>query len=359
MDQTTAFNDDELLQTVAQRSGTAVSACYQCHKCTTGCPVGPEMDLLPSQVMRMVHLGQADEVLTSQSIWLCASCEACTTRCPMAIDVAGVMDALRIMAIDRRIPLPDARGSRFHRCFLGSVHRHGRVYEIGMMAAYKCRTFDLFSDAGKIPRMLAQGRLSLLPNRGGDIEQVRDIGDRAQIHYIRQKDALGLGHAIRTQQVRAARPVLPRPPGPVVEKGGERRVHLVEIAHRVLVEDHDVGAQPLEAPVFLSLEDLAHERQVVLLDDPHQEDGKIARNAVRPEARLAQGAAGQDLRAGAERTVGKVVERVALEGGRSPPLESGGAEFVFEVVDVGDKKLYFDFIGHGDRLSQTRQAGPR
>ena len=40
-----------------RRSGTPVSACFQCHKCTTGCPVGPEMDLLPSQVMRLVHLG--------------------------------------------------------------------------------------------------------------------------------------------------------------------------------------------------------------------------------------------------------------------------------------------------------------
>ena len=29
------------------------------------------------------------------------------------------------------------------------------------------------------------------------IEQVRDIGDRAQIHYIRQKEQLGLGDAIR------------------------------------------------------------------------------------------------------------------------------------------------------------------
>ena len=173
------WHDGGLLDEVRRRSGAAVGACFQCHKCSTGCPVGAEMDFLPSQIMRLVHLGADDEALGSRAIWLCASCEACTTRCPMAIDVAGVMDALRIMAIDRRIPLPDARGSRFHRCFLGSVHRHGRVYEIGMMAAYKCRTFDLFSDAGKIPRMLAQGRLSLLPNRGGDIEQVRDIFRRA------------------------------------------------------------------------------------------------------------------------------------------------------------------------------------
>jgi len=174
------WNDDGLLDEVQQRSGTQVSACFQCHKCSTGCPIGPDMDFLPSQIMRLVHLGAENEVLGSQAIWLCASCEACTTRCPMAIDIAGVMDALRIMAIDRRTVLPDAHGKQFHRSFLGSVSHHGRVYEIGMMAAYKLRTFDLFSDVDKIPQMLAQGKLSLLPNRSGSIRQVREIFRRAE-----------------------------------------------------------------------------------------------------------------------------------------------------------------------------------
>jgi heterodisulfide reductase subunit C2 len=174
------WNDSGLLEEVQQRSGTQVSACFQCHKCSTGCPIGPDMDFLPSQVMRLVHLGAENEVLASRSIWLCASCEACTTRCPMAIDIAGVMDALRIMAIDRRTALPDAHGKQFHRSFLGSVRRHGRVYEVGMMAAYKLRTFDLFSDVDKVPRMLAQGKLSLLPNRSGSIKEVREIFRRAE-----------------------------------------------------------------------------------------------------------------------------------------------------------------------------------
>ena len=174
------WNGSGLLEEVRQRSGTEVSACFQCHKCSTGCPVGPDMDFLPSQIMRLVHLGAEDEVLASRSIWLCASCEACTTRCPMAIDIAGVMDALRIMAIDRRTALPDAHGKQFHRSFLGSVRRHGRVYEMGMMAAYKLRTFDLFSDVDKVPQMLAQGKLSLLPNRSGSIKEVREIFRRAE-----------------------------------------------------------------------------------------------------------------------------------------------------------------------------------
>ncbi len=168
-----------LLEEVRRRSDTEVSTCFQCHKCSTGCPVGADMDFLPSQIMRLVHLGAEKEALGSQAIWLCASCEACTTRCPMGIDIAGVMDALRIMAIDRHAVLPDAHGRQFNRSFLGSVRRHGRVYEMGMMSAYKLRTFDLLSDVDKVPQLLAQGKLSLLPNRSGCIKEVREIFRRA------------------------------------------------------------------------------------------------------------------------------------------------------------------------------------
>ena len=77
----------------------------------SGCPIGPEMDLLPSQIMRLAHLGLEGEVLESESIWLCASCEACTTRCPMEIDIAAVMDALRILAVERKADIATATAS--------------------------------------------------------------------------------------------------------------------------------------------------------------------------------------------------------------------------------------------------------
>ena len=174
------WNDDSFLQAVQNHSGAAVSVCLQCHKCTTGCPVGPDSDLLPSQVMRLVQLGAEAEVLGSRAIWLCASCEACTARCPMSIDVAAVMDTLRIMAIARKVDPADAHGKQFNRSFLGSVRRHGRVFELGMMTAYKLRTWDLLADVDKVPQMLAKGKLGLLPHRSGSVGQVRAIFKRAQ-----------------------------------------------------------------------------------------------------------------------------------------------------------------------------------
>jgi len=162
------------------RSGTPISACLQCHKCSTGCPVGPEMDVVSSQVMRLIHLGAERELLESSAIWLCASCEACSTRCPMGIDIAGVMDALRIMAVERKVDLPDARPEAFNRSFLRSVRRHGRVYEMGMLTAYKLRGRDFLSDMDKAPKLLAKKKLSPLPSRSGAAGEVKRVFDRAE-----------------------------------------------------------------------------------------------------------------------------------------------------------------------------------
>lgn len=175
-----SLNGPALLDDVRATSGTDPAACFQCHKCSTGCPIGPDMDLLPSQVMRLVHFGAADEVLSSKAIWLCASCEACTTRCPMDIDIAAVMDALRMLAVERQASLPDQRGRQFNRSFLGSVRHHGRVYEAGMMAFYKIRSGDLFSDVGKVPEMLKKGKLSILPHRSESVGEVREVFRRAE-----------------------------------------------------------------------------------------------------------------------------------------------------------------------------------
>jgi len=49
-----------------------------------------------------------------------------------------------------------------------------------MMAAYKLRSGDLFSDVGKFPQMLVKGKIGLRPNRGGDAGRVREVFRRAE-----------------------------------------------------------------------------------------------------------------------------------------------------------------------------------
>jgi heterodisulfide reductase subunit C2 len=170
----------ELAGEIERRSGTNVLACFQCHKCSTGCPIGPDMDLLSSQIMRLIQLGAEAEVLASKAIWLCASCEACTTRCPQGIDIAAVMDTLRMLAVERKVALPEKHGEQFNRSFLGSVRRHGRVFEVGMLTMYKLRSGDFFSDVGKLPQMMAKGKISFLPRRSGKTKEVREVFRRAE-----------------------------------------------------------------------------------------------------------------------------------------------------------------------------------
>jgi heterodisulfide reductase subunit C len=174
------WGDDTFLREVERRSGTSVSACYQCHKCSTGCPVGFEMEVLTSQVMRLLHLGAEQEVLESEAIWLCASCEACSSRCPMDIDIAEVMDTLRMMAVERGAAIPNKQSAAFGQAFLNSVSRFGRVFELGTVIDYKLRTRDLFSDIDKALSMVVRGKLSPLPNRSGGAAAARSAIDRSE-----------------------------------------------------------------------------------------------------------------------------------------------------------------------------------
>jgi len=89
---------NELVQKVEELSGENVHACYQCGKCSAGCPFGKAMDLLPNQVIRLVQLGDED-ALENNTIWLCASCFTCATRCPKGIDLSKVMEALRTILL--------------------------------------------------------------------------------------------------------------------------------------------------------------------------------------------------------------------------------------------------------------------
>ncbi len=121
-------------------SGQKISACYQCEKCTNGCPVTFAMDIVPDKLMRAIHFGLKEEVLRSDTIWVCASCETCTTRCPNGIDIAHVMDTLRQTSLEEGIKPAQKDIPIFHSAFLSSIKRHGRIHEIEMIIDYTLRS---------------------------------------------------------------------------------------------------------------------------------------------------------------------------------------------------------------------------
>ncbi len=143
---------------------STVRDCYQCQKCSAGCPVVFFMDYKPHQVMQMVNLGRITPLLSSRTIWVCASCYTCSTRCPNEVNVAGVMDGLRRQALIEKVAPAEVRVRLFHRAFLDDIRAHGRVHELFMMARYKMATRTYFDDMRLGWRMFARGKLKLFPS---------------------------------------------------------------------------------------------------------------------------------------------------------------------------------------------------
>jgi len=79
-----------------EMTGKEVKDCYQCMKCSAGCPMASHMDLLPHQMMQLAKLGLQEEINNSKSIWICASCLACSSRCPRDLEPATVMEGFRV-----------------------------------------------------------------------------------------------------------------------------------------------------------------------------------------------------------------------------------------------------------------------
>jgi len=65
--------NSNLAQKIEAELGQNVYLCYQCVKCTSGCPVSKYFDWQPNQIMRAVQLGQEDIALEAETPWLCAS----------------------------------------------------------------------------------------------------------------------------------------------------------------------------------------------------------------------------------------------------------------------------------------------
>ena len=157
------------------RTGQKVRTCFQCKKCSAGCPVAFAMDLLPHEVMKMVQYGQRERLLSSSTIWLCASCETCTTRCPNEIDIAGVMDGLRHIAIERGVEPSEREVGFMHRSFLGGIKLLGKTNEPVLIGGYKAMTRYMLDDLGLAAVMFLKRKIKLLPRTVKNRRAIRRI----------------------------------------------------------------------------------------------------------------------------------------------------------------------------------------
>lgn len=167
-----------LTHELAMLSRVEAVKCYQCGKCTAGCPAAEFMDIMPNQVMRLVQQGLVEEALNSKAIWICATCETCSCRCPRNVDITHVMETLRIMAKHKGI-ITEKDIDKFHNVFLQSVKNHGRVYEVGLIVGRNLITGKLFRDVQYGVPYLAKHKVHLLPESIKAKNEVQAIFERA------------------------------------------------------------------------------------------------------------------------------------------------------------------------------------
>jgi heterodisulfide reductase subunit C len=164
---------------VQERSGASPMSCYQCAKCSSGCPVASAGDSKPHALVRMVQTDQRWAALSSRFLWECTSCHTCATRCPQKVDIPGMIDALRAMSRAARVAAPSTAVPIFNDVFLAAIRERGRIFELGLMVRFKLRAKRLFEDADKAPTMLRKGKLPLFGPRVGGKGERKALFDRA------------------------------------------------------------------------------------------------------------------------------------------------------------------------------------
>ncbi len=162
--------DPLLCEKILKMSKENVFLCYQCRKCSSGCPARPFMESKPNELMRMVQLGMSGRIAEENTIWSCVSCQTCTTRCPQGIDIAHVIDMLRIMAKEKKLKSakrlfrPGKVVRQFNSIWMRMLKYMGRVYEPALILLYNIVRMKPFKDLGLGFKMIKKGKLKLTPS---------------------------------------------------------------------------------------------------------------------------------------------------------------------------------------------------
>jgi heterodisulfide reductase subunit C len=172
---------------LATAGGMRATSCYQCLRCTNSCPVSAYMDLKPHQIVRLVQLGQREQLLGCSAVWVCLSCEMCTTYCPNEIDVAGLMNHIKNLVVRSKRRPAEAGIAAFHEVFLRVLRQHGRINDLQLMQRYKWKTLlqgnfpsrdEALRDLRLAVSLLKRKRLKLLPEKSPAAGELRAIVER-------------------------------------------------------------------------------------------------------------------------------------------------------------------------------------
>jgi len=169
--------DDAGIAGVAARADVNLDDCYQCGKCTAGCPMAHEMDYVPRQVIRLLQLGQYETALRAKSPWVCANCMVCSARCPQGVGISDIMLSLRRTAKKQGlspVPEPDI----FDDLFVATIRMFGKSNEAILAGRYNLSSGHLMQDVLNAPKMAARGMIG---------PKLHTVKDKAAVKHLIDK----------------------------------------------------------------------------------------------------------------------------------------------------------------------------
>ena len=152
---------------ISEEAQVDLKDCYQCGKCTAGCPLAEGMDLMPREIIRYLQLGAAQVVLDAKTPWICAQCDVCS-----------IMRAVRL-ASKHAGKQPVREADIFDETFIANVKSHGVSNEQYLAAAYNLKSGHLMQDAGNAVRMLKRKMVGVAVHNTEGRSEVAALVDRA------------------------------------------------------------------------------------------------------------------------------------------------------------------------------------
>jgi len=92
----------DMAKFIREECGENVYLCYQCERCSSGCPTVTAMRYRPAQMMRLAQFGMEDTLATDASLWRCLGCDTCTAHCPHNLSVRRLVEVMRQHVMQER-----------------------------------------------------------------------------------------------------------------------------------------------------------------------------------------------------------------------------------------------------------------
>ena len=155
-------------------SGQNTNLCFQCSKCSAGCPLVDKMDLKPAQVMHSIRLGHEKIVLNSQAIWLCLGCETCSARCPQQVEPAAAMTAARLLAVKKGVQPSIKEVGIYYRGFVHNMRLNGKIHDASVAGITQLLTGQLMANLPLAWKLFLRGRVKPppFPLGGGEFRKL-------------------------------------------------------------------------------------------------------------------------------------------------------------------------------------------